>query len=382
MIKGDRMKKLLVYSSLVKVALFCGVTYQLLAVPDLGQLMGQAFQATAAKIPQANPLPAQLPADQKEYLNDAAWEEDVRQANNNINRFVEPSDDTKYADYRYVGAHNAHVYPRFFKVVRQQDQTILGHLSYGVRGLMLDTYAWDLGSPSSLVGPKDSKICLSHPKPGVLAFTQKGTTTYQSLKYELRRIIEFMKANPKAVITIIFENYSDNAGLAKEIKDVMTQAKYDPVFKVSDLPGEWPTLGWMRNNNKRLIMFTQMGNNTDVTFSQFQYMTENRYSTTDENELCGLREESKNDKPLVAFNNFSGLAVTIATYTTRDRLVYDTVKRIITNCQAKNFANKRLFNGYWADRIVDSCNDLYGNKHKTIFEYVNELNAKPDKTKP
>jgi len=331
----------------------------------------------------AAPLPATLPTSEQEYLNDSAWADDAKEANANKNHFVEPSDDTKYVDYRYVGTHNSHVYPRFFKVVRQQDQSILGHLTYGVRGLMLDTYAWDLGWPSSFVGPQDSKICLSHPKPGALAFTQKGTTTYQSLKYELRRIVEFMRANPKAVVTLIFENYVDNVALAKEIKDVMAKAKYDPVFKVSDLSGgNWPTLGEMRSKNKRLVMFTQTGDNTDVTFSQFNYMVENRYSTIDENELCGLREESKNDKQLVAFNNFSGLAVTVPTYTTRDRLVYDTVKRIITNCQAKKFANGRLFNGYWADRIVDSCNDLYNNKHKTIFEYVNDLNANPDKTKP
>jgi hypothetical protein len=332
----------------------------------------------------AVPLPLELPADQRDYLNDSDWNGDVKQANNNKNHFTEPSDTINYADYRYVGTHNSHVYPRFFKTVRQQDQSILGQLAYGVRGLMLDTYAWDLGSPSSLVGPKDSKICLSHPKPGALAFTQKGTTTYQSFKYELRRVVEFMKANPKAVITIIFENYSDNAGLAQEIKDVMAKAKYDPIFKVSDLVGgNWPTLGEMRSKNKRLVMFTQRGANTDVTFSQFNYMVENKYSTTDENELCNLRGESKNDKLLVVFNNFSGLAVTIATYTTRDRLEYRVVKRITTNCQAKKFANGRLFNGYWADRIIDSCNDLYSNtSDKSIFDYVNELNAKPDKTKP
>lgn len=327
-------------------------------------------------------LPLNLPADQQAFLNDKEWTNDVQEANKNTNHFVEPSDDTKYTDYRYVGTHNAHVYPKFFKVVRQQDQSLLGQLTYGVRGLMLDTYTWDLSWPSSLVGPKNAKVCLSHPKPGALAFTQKGITTYQSLKYEMRRIVEFMKVNPKAVVTIIFENYSDNADLSREIKEVMAEAKYDPLFKVADLTGEWPTLGWMRGNNKRLILFTQTGSNTDVTFSQFAYMTENQYSTTDENELCKLRAESKNDKPLVAVNNFSGLAVTMPVLSTRDRVKYEVVKRITTNCKAKNFANGRIFNGYWADRIVDSCNDLYGKKQKTIFEYVNELNANQDKTKP
>src|SRR5690606_12854812 len=99
-------------------------------------------------------LPFSLPAGEKEYLNDSAWTDDVKEARNNKNHFVEPADTVKYTDYRYVGSHNSHVYPRFFKTVRQQDQSILGQLTYGVRGLMLDTYAWDLGAPSSLVGPK------------------------------------------------------------------------------------------------------------------------------------------------------------------------------------------------------------------------------------
>jgi len=325
----------------------------------------------------AAPLPLELPV-----LNDSAWGKDALEANNNTNRFVEPSGDTKYADCRYVGTHNAHVYPKFFKVVRQQDQSILGQLSYGVRGLMLDTYAWNLGFPSSLVGPKNSKVCLSHPEPGALAFTQKGNVTYQSLKYELRRIVEFMRANPQAVITIVFENYSDNAGLAQEINDVMTEAKYNPLFKVSDLSGEWPTLGWMREKNKRLVLFTQRGDNTDVTFKQFLYMTENQYSTTNENELCNLRTESKDDKPLIAFNHFSGLAVTMPIFSTKDRVEYTAVKRITISCQVKKFANGRLFNGYWADRVVDSCNELYGAGKKTVFDYVNELNLNLDKTKP
>lgn len=359
------------------------VVYGLLRVIVLSLCLQQSC-VIAIPIPLSRSVLVNLPAGEKEYLNDSAWTDDVKEAQNNKNYFAEPADTVKYTDYRYVGSHNSHVYPRFFKTVRQQDQGILGQLAYGVRGLMLDTYAWNLGAPSSLVGPKDSKICLSHPAPGAMAFTQKATLTYQSLKYELRRIVEFMKANPRAVITIIFENYSDNAGLAAEIKDVMARAKYDPVFKVADLVnGAWPTLGEMRSKNKRLVMFTQRGANTDVTFNQFNYMVENQYSTTDENELCKLRGESSNNKLLVAFNNFSGMAVTIRTYTTRDRLEYRAVKRIITNCKAKNFASGRLFNGYWADRIIDSCNDLYSNtSDKSIFEYVNELNAKADKRQP
>lgn len=328
-----------------------------------------------------------------ELPDDPFWREDAIEANNNLNHFVEPSDDTNYADYRYVGAHNAHVYHRFFQTVRQQDQTILGHLSYGVRGLMLDTYNFTLGWPAAIRGPQGAKVCLSHGKPGFEAFTQKGHNSYQSLQYELRRIIEFMKRAPKAVITICIENYADTVQTTKEIQAVVAAAGYDPIFKPTDwMPASdsinqtWPTLGWMRANNKRLVIFTQNGQSSPLTWKQYSYCIENQYSTTDENLLWKERSESaatsNTRRNIVVMNNFSDLAVTRATWDTKRQVSYTTVKRVTTNCQAKGFAKGRLFNGYYADRIVDSCNDLLDDPQKTIFHYVNELNAKTNKTQP
>jgi|SRR5581483_2018414 len=327
------------------------------------------------------PLDVSLP-------DDPFWKEDAIEANKNPNRFQEASDATNYADYRYVGAHNAHTYPRFFQTVRQQDQTTLGMLTYGIRGLMWDTYNFDLSAPTQIRGPEGAKVCLSHGKPGVLAFSQKGHNSYQSLQYELRRVIEYMKVDKQAIITIVLENYAQMAQTNKEIAAVTTAANYDPIFKPSDWRNQpsqsWPTLGWMRQNNKRLIIFTQFGSNSSHSWREFQSCIENQYSTTDENKLCEQREESQNNSPrnIVIFNNFSALAVTQATRDSKNHVSYDAVKRIITNCQQKNFANKRLFNGYFADRIIDSCNDLYEHNQKTIFDYVNELNKKTDKNQP
>lgn len=315
--------------------------------------------------------------------NDPYWAQDAQQANANSNHFVEPSDSTNYTDYRYVGAHNAYTDPHFFKIIRQQDQPLLGQLSYGVRGLMLDTYNWNQGWPFVLVGPAGAKVCLSHDAPGFVALVQKGTNQYQSFKYELRRIVEFMRANPQAVITIVLENYADNVTTAIEIKQVMAEAQYDVLFKIADLVNnQWPTLGWMRATNKRLVIFSQHGF-TDVVFPEFPFMIENQYSTTDESKLCTLREESHAaGQQLVVFNNFSGLIITPPVLLTKQQAEYTTAQRVTTNCQAQNFANRRLFNGYWIDRVVDSCNFLYGIKERTVFEYVNDLNANPNKTMP
>ena len=316
------------------------------------------------------PLPLSAPH------HDPYWRQDAQQANSNINHFIEPADELNYTDYHYIGAHNAHVYPRFFSIVRQQDQTILGHLSYGVRGLMLDIYDWNLGWPSSLVGPQEAKVCLSHPQPGLIAVTQKGHLTYQSLHFELRRIVEFMRAHPQAVITIILEDYANPDQTAQEIKNVTTESAYDPLFKYADLiDNQWPTLGWMRKHNKRLIIFSQRAASTDVTFHQFDYMTENQYSTTNETTLCKNRTESPKTAPLIAFNNFSGVQLTLPTWITKKQVDHATAKRITTNCHAQCAPKRNMFNGYWANRIVDSCNHLYQNKQSTVFEYVNELNA-------
>lgn len=329
------------------------------------------------------PLPLILPFPLPLVLNDKYWSEDAQQANANINHFVEPGDGVNYIDYRYVGTHNAFTDPHFFKIARQQDQPILGQLSYGVRGLMIDTYDWNQGWPFSLIGMKNAKICLSHEAPGFIALVQKGTNEYQSFKYELYRVVEFMRANPQAVITIIIENYADRLITIKEIKDTMAIAQYDVLLKPSDLiANQWPTLGWMRSNNKRLVIFTQRGGNSEVTFSEFSYMIENQYDTTDEVTLCTQRAESRGVGPLVAFNNFKSIGITSPVLMTIVPVQYDTAKRVTTNCQARHFANDRLFNGYWADRVIDSCNSIYQGKQKTIFEYVNELNANPNKTMP
>ena len=44
-------------------------------------------------------------------------------------------------------------------------------------------------------------------------------------------------------------------------------------------------------------------------------------------------------------------------------------------CQKKGFAKGNIFNGYWADFIISVTNSLVSNKRKTVFDYVNELNA-------
>lgn len=61
------------------------------------------------------------------------YEDDLKQANANINYFKEPKDTVNYAHYHYIGAHSAEKYQRFSEYV-MQEQPMLGVLSTGARG--------------------------------------------------------------------------------------------------------------------------------------------------------------------------------------------------------------------------------------------------------
>lgn len=294
--------------------------------------------------------------------------------------WVEPSDTINYVDYRCVGAHNAHVYERWFNTVYQHRHSTTHMLYYGVRGLMWDTYK---GDSFTKQGPPDATVILSHGSPGPIAFTQKGNTTYQTLQYELKRVTEFLKSAPKAVVTIILEDYADPIQTAAEIKKQMTPGTLTPLFTMADYnstngkPAGWPTLGWMRKNNKRLVIFTQRADSTDVTFSQFTYCRENQYSTTDINKLCNERTESAAKKgtptqQIVIFNNFSDLAVTQSTSVIKSSVEYNNVLAIVKKCAGAGWP--KIFNQYYADRIIDCCNELMEAGQKTVFHYVNEVN--------
>ena len=301
---------------------------------------------------------------------------------NTSNHFIEPDDAINYADYHYVGAHNAHVYPPFFALCYQQDQPTANQLNYGIRGIMWDTYDFTPGYFSTICGPESATICLSHKKPGLIALMQKGNVRYQSLHYELMNVLEFMKKSPNAIITIILEDYGNNNHTINEIKKTVKTADYNPLLTPLNWQPDnqqWPTLGWMRTNNKRLIIFTQNNKTTDITWNHYSHCIENNYGITRGNRLCIQRTESSTNnnnknRMLIIFNNFKKFPLTYPIISTKKPVMYETAQHLTSAC-ANKFIQARSFNGYFANRIINSCNYLYSKNIATIFEYVNELNA-------
>jgi hypothetical protein len=312
---------------------------------------------------------------------DDRYEDDMEQARGNKDYFKEPDDALNYAQYRYVGAHSAEKYPRFFPQAALQDQPIPGLLTAGVRGLMLTTFDWSLSWSSIL--KEGRSVVLSYPKQETTVFQKNGKPLYQTLHYEMNRIFNFLKSHPKAVITIIFEDYADSDKMDRDMREIIMKNSYDPILRPSQWSaaqqkGEWPTLGWMRKNNKRLIMFTQVNEqHTNFTWPENTYFWKNMTGTMNKDIACN---EAQHDKPepynshrlLVSFGCYGNPSLTPDK---RNCLSYGSIKDLTTACKQKGFARGKLFNGYWADYIISVVNGLVKDKRKTVFDYVNELNV-------
>lgn len=324
-------------------------------------------------------------ASQKPYIPsyDELYGDDLKQANANKNYFNEPEDALNYADYHYIGAHGAERYPRFFPEYALQEQSIPGILSTGVRGLMITTYDWSLNW-ISMITEGISVVC-SSPRKEPIVFRKNGKPLYQTLHYEMNRIFNFLKSHPKAIITILFDDYADPSKMLRDIQEIIMKNNYDPLLKPSDWPqaqkkGTWPTLGWMRSNNKRLVMFTgQNPEQTKFTWPTSSYFWENNYGTTDERLVCGEEKEilevpKLKNRHLASFGCFGSVVITPAS-NNRGCFEYNAIKKLITDCQKRKFAQGKIFNAYWADHIIHIANKLSAEKKKTAFDYVNELNV-------
>jgi len=310
---------------------------------------------------------------------DDRYEDDMVQAPGNTDYFKEPSDELNYAQYHYVGAHGAEKYPRFFPQAALQDQSIPGLLASGVRGLMFTTFDWSL-SWSSILKEGRSVVC-SYPKEETTVFQKNGKPLYQTLHYEMNRIFNFLKSHPKAVITVVLEDYADPDKMDRDMKEIiMKNGNYNPILCPSDWSaaqqkGEWPTLGWMRKNNKRLILFTQVNEkHTHFTWPEKNYFWKNMSGTMNKDIACNeVKHVSvESSRSLVSFGCYGNPSVTPDK---RNCLSYNSVKDLTMTCQKKGFAKGKLFNAYWADYIISVMNGLVKDRKKTVFDYVNELNV-------
>ncbi len=150
-------------------------------------------------------------------------------------------DDMRYDEVTWLCAHNAMSNGMDGWVCPNQGWNIASQLKAGVHAQMWDV--WD----------EDGSLVLKHGNgsvffPGVL-----------SLNEAFRSLGEYLRANPRAVVTVILESYVPN----ELIRKVAEESGVYNFCQSLPVKGTWPTLGEMRASGKRLVLLTDRPDGND-----------------------------------------------------------------------------------------------------------------------
>ena len=158
----------------------------------------------------------------------------------------------RYDQYCYLMSHNS--FADFLNGwwLGNQEMTITDQLNFGVRGLMLDTHKVQVAGVDQIV--------LYHE-------TSWSAPTWHYLETALVEIREWLENNPTEVVTIQFQNRQRDPTLTASTLAAagVTNLIFDPTKNNVGPHGTWgpvltdgwPTIGWMVQNNKRLVLFAE-----------------------------------------------------------------------------------------------------------------------------
>ncbi len=183
----------------------------------------------------------------------------------------------RYNQVSFAATHNSHANQTdwdtlFDFVAINQSGGLVDQLNDGIRGMMIDTYL------------DDGKYKLCH-----------GTCTIGQMLWVSAnvQISSWLGNHPSEIVTFILEDGLNET----QTKDALVQGGlWNYIFKWSDYYGSkntpgatmnaWPTLGWMIENNKRLVVTTSRNtSNYDWYLDEKDYGWQNEYN--DENMQCG-----------------------------------------------------------------------------------------------
>lgn len=80
---------------------------------------------------------------------------------------------------------------------------------------------------------------------------------------DLQRIVDFLARHPREIVTVFLEDYVSKDVLAREFQRV--DGLEDLLFRPEGVRERgWPTLGWTRQQNKRLLIFSDKPGRDDL----------------------------------------------------------------------------------------------------------------------
>lgn len=181
--------------------------------------------------------------------------------------------DKTWANYHWLGAHNAHVNTgEDWWVIANQEKNYENLLNSGVRVLNLDIH------DSTSRGNRDVYLCHGS------CWGWLGTNYVSSMptfRVALNRIGAWLRQHPLEVVTITLEDNVDYRALFDaalrngQVGDLL----FNP--HTGRTGGQWPKLSKMVQDNKRLIILTSKSSNADAANGigyDRNYLTENYWS--------------------------------------------------------------------------------------------------------
>lgn len=212
--------------------------------------------------------------------------------------WITPDNRLRYDQTCFLTAHSAYDNPKEgFKISYQQEMSVPGQLDSGARGLMLGTHYY-----------RDNVYLCHGPCAGVQSLSQKtvGETIkgafgvpgeYFLFKDTMTNIKKWLDNHPKEIVTVFLQNYAPT----KKIKEVLNSipgmssmllTRHD--WNPADHDGYWPTLQWLQQRNKRLIMFdSKETDEATGIYYQWFYIVENQYSQISIDKAARQRDSSK-----------------------------------------------------------------------------------------
>jgi len=196
---------------------------------------------------------------------------------------VRPMASTKLHEFMWVCTHNAFSSSAHgYGIYRQQNTSMVNQLKAGVRALMLD------------VRVAKGKVLLVHGPSKYDKILRPLSSSKMKLSDELKIMKkEFFDKDREAVVFIILQEYItdrkllnrsfEQSGLAERI---LKPSEWNPVIKEG-----WPTIGWMNDRGKQIIVFTD--NKTKYIYPMHRNMVENNYDKIDNIGASVERTKSK-----------------------------------------------------------------------------------------
>ncbi len=139
----------------------------------------------------------------------------------------------QYDKVCFLMTHNAMNSSERGFTIPNQTHSVTNQLKNGVRGLMLDTYDGTNG------------VALTYHATALLG--------QEKLVDVMKEIKDFLLANKKEVVTIIFQNDGSNVQLEKAIDSI----GLNTMTFIHNNGDAWPTLQTMVDNNQRLVLFVE-----------------------------------------------------------------------------------------------------------------------------